>query len=111
MKFVFMKTYSSEFRVQKMADALGVTRSAYYAWKKRGESKRSKENGRLLGQIRVLHAGSHEIYGSRRIRGRNAGCPAPPAQTRTCSFSASGSSVVLASAPDDPRRMVGYSPQ
>ena len=67
MKFVFMKTYSSEFRVQKMADALGVTRSAYYAWKKRGESKRSKENGRLLGQIRVLHAESHEIYGSRRI--------------------------------------------
>jgi putative transposase len=67
MKFVFMKTYNSEFRVQKMADALGVTRSAYYAWKKRGESKRSKENGRLLGQIRVLHAGSHEIYGSRRI--------------------------------------------
>jgi transposase InsO family protein len=67
MKFVFMKTYNSEFRVQKMADALGVTRSAYYAWKKRGESQRSKENGRLLGQIRVLHAGSHEIYGSRRI--------------------------------------------
>jgi transposase InsO family protein len=62
-----MKTYSSEFRVQKMADALGVTRSAYYAWKKRGESQRSKENNRLLGQIRVLHARSHEIYGSRRI--------------------------------------------
>jgi putative transposase len=67
MKFVFMKTYCSEFRVQKMADALGVKRSAYYAWKKRGESQRSKENGRLLGQIRVLHAGSHQIYGSRRI--------------------------------------------
>jgi len=67
MKFVFMKTYSSEFRVQKMADALGVTRSAYYAWKRRGESQRAKENGRLLGQIRVLHAGSHRIYGSRRI--------------------------------------------
>lgn len=67
MKFGFMKNYSSEFRVQKMADALGVTRSAYYAWKRRGESQRSKENGRLLGQIRVLHAGSHRIYGSRRI--------------------------------------------
>jgi putative transposase len=67
MKFVFMKTYSSEFRVQKMADALGVTRSAYYAWKKRGESQRSKANGLLLSRIRVLHARSHEIYGSRRI--------------------------------------------
>jgi PAS domain S-box-containing protein len=34
----------------------------------------------------------HNIYG------RNAGYPAPPVQTRTCSFPASGSSVVLASA-------------
>jgi putative transposase len=67
MKFGFMKNYSSEFRVQKMADALGVTRSAYYAWKKRGESQRSKENGRLLGRIQILHARSHRIYGSRRI--------------------------------------------
>ena len=29
-------------------------------------------------------------------RGRNAGYPAPHAQTRTCGFPASGSSVVLA---------------
>ncbi len=67
MKFGFMKNYSSEFRVQKMADALGVTRSAYYAWKKRGESQRSKENSRLLGRIQFLHDRSHRSYGSRRI--------------------------------------------
>jgi hypothetical protein len=30
--------------------------------------------------------------------GRNAGYPAPPVQSRTCSFPASGSSVALASA-------------
>ena len=30
--------------------------------------------------------------------GRDAGYPAPPVQTRTCSFPASGSSVALASA-------------
>jgi len=34
-------------------------------------------------------------------RGRNAGYPAPPAQTRTCGFPASGSSVVLAFASND----------
>jgi putative transposase len=67
MKFGFMKNHSSEFRVQKMADALGVTRSAYYAWKKRGKSHRSKENDLLLSRIRTFHAGSHGIYGSRRI--------------------------------------------
>src|SRR5918999_3255720 len=32
------------------------------------------------------------------LRGRDAGYPAPPAQTRTCSIPASGSSVALASA-------------
>jgi putative transposase len=67
MKFGFMKNHSSEFRVQKMADALGVTRSAYYAWKGRGKSKRYKENVRLLIHIRAIHTRSREIYGSRRI--------------------------------------------
>jgi hypothetical protein len=37
-----------------------------------------------------------------RLYGRNAGYPAPPVQTRTCSFPASGSSVVLASAVQSP---------
>src|SRR6266852_4350964 len=31
------------------------------------------------------------------LYGRNAGCPAPPVQSRTCSFSASGSLVVTLS--------------
>lgn len=67
MKFIFMNQYRSEFRIQKMADVLGVTRSAYYAWMKRGKSRRSKENDRLINRIRALHTRSHEIYGSRRI--------------------------------------------
>jgi hypothetical protein len=58
------------------------------------------------------------------LYGRNAGYPAPPVQSRTCSFPASGSSVVLASAvqsqafrqtlsPVSPVSFgfVGYSPQ
>ena len=38
--------------------------------------------------------------------GRNAGYPAPPARTRTCSFPASGSSVVLAFASSNIARML-----
>jgi putative transposase len=67
MKYQFINTNSSEFRIKKMADALGVTRSAYYAWKKRGKSQRQTENNDLLSRILILHAGSHGIYGSRRI--------------------------------------------
>ena len=36
------------------------------------------------------------------LYGRHAGYPAPPVQTRTCSFPASGASVVLASAVQSP---------
>ena len=67
MKFIFMNHYRSEFRIRKMAEVLGVTRSAYYAWRKRGKSQRSKENDHLISRIRALHTRSHEIYGSRRI--------------------------------------------
>ncbi len=45
----------------------------------------------LLKSVRTLNR-------FRKLRGRNAGYPAPPAQSRTCGFPASGSSVVLASA-------------
>jgi len=67
MKFVFIKNFSSEFRIKKMADVLGVSRSAYYAWKKRGLSRWSIENNSLLERIQAIHARSHGIYGSRRI--------------------------------------------
>ncbi len=55
----------------------------------------------LPGQIcRPGHLGqlSHAagICNRRDSRGRDAGYPAPPAQTRMCSFTASGSSVALA---------------
>jgi hypothetical protein len=43
----------------------------------------------------VQHLGLHSAFPAISY-GRNASYPAPPAQTRTCSFPASGSSVVLA---------------
>ena len=49
--------------------------------------------GDSLGLDRTLG-----LSARRYLRGRDVGYPAPPAQTRTCSFPASGSSVVLASA-------------
>jgi putative transposase len=67
MKYEFMDCYRSEFRMQKMAEALVFSRSAYYAWKKRGVSKRKRANTQLLEEIRLIHLGSRMIYGSRRI--------------------------------------------
>jgi hypothetical protein len=48
-----------------------------------------RENASVRGGGRRRRSSRH---------GRDAGYPAPPVQTRTCSFPASGSSVALASA-------------
>jgi putative transposase len=50
-----------------MCEALHVSRSGYYAYIKRPESKRSKENRELLKTIKHIHEKSHRIYGSPRI--------------------------------------------
>lgn len=50
-----------------MCQALNVSRSGYYAYLKRPESKRSIENRKLVKTIQEIHAKSHRIYGSPQI--------------------------------------------
>ena len=47
-----------------MCQVLGISRSSYYAWKKRPESERVKRQNRILDEIRKIHADSHGIYGA-----------------------------------------------
>ena len=44
-----------------------VSKSGYYAWLKRPESKRNKENKQLVEQIRDIYQKSRQTYGSPRI--------------------------------------------
>ena len=50
-----------------MCQALHVSRSGYYAYINRPESKRSIENRKLLETIKDIHTSSHRIYGSPQI--------------------------------------------
>ncbi len=50
-----------------MCKLLEVSRSGFYAWLRRGESRRSRENRRLTALIRQEHEESRETYGSPRI--------------------------------------------
>lgn len=68
MRFEFMKKYEKELSVEKIAEVLGVSRSGYYDFLKKGESIRAKENNRLKAKIKDIHQKSHEIYGSPRIQ-------------------------------------------
>ena len=46
---------------------LRVSRSGYYAWQRRPESQRSRENRKLLVKIKEIHQQSRQNYGSPRV--------------------------------------------
>jgi putative transposase len=64
VKYRVMQRYGSHFEVAKMCQILMVSRSGYYAFLGRPESKRSKRQREVLEHIRRIHRESHEIYGS-----------------------------------------------
>ena len=50
-----------------MCEALNVSRSGYYAYINRSESKRSQENKKLLSTIIKIHESTRKVYGAPRI--------------------------------------------
>jgi transposase InsO family protein len=77
--FALMNAEKANHDVKRMCSALGVSRSGYYAWRARGESKRAAQDGVLLDEIVQVHAESRRLYGSPRVynelkqRGRHHG--------------------------------------
>jgi len=67
MKFRFISDHLETFNVGRMCMLLNVSRSGFYAWRKRPESRTSRENRALEDRIRLVHANSHGIYGAPRI--------------------------------------------
>jgi transposase InsO family protein len=61
-----------------MCRVLQVSVSGYYAWRKRGPSRRAQADARLVEQMRQVHAASRQTYGSPRIhaalRRQGIGC-------------------------------------
>jgi len=62
-----MKEYQGVFRIAAMCRVLQVSTSGYYAWNRRGESQRSRENRTLLAQIKAIHKESRRSYGPLRV--------------------------------------------
>lgn len=56
------------YPVKMMCRALKVSRSGYYAWRSRPESKRARADRELTRIIRRIHAESRGVYGSPKIR-------------------------------------------
>ncbi len=67
MKFSFVQEHRGAFRVGMMCKVLKVSRSGYYAWRKRVPSRREIEDRSHARAIREVHRESRGTYGSPRI--------------------------------------------
>lgn len=62
-----MKKHSLEFPIEKMAKIFKVSRSGYYKFINKKESRRSVHNKKLIEKIKLIHNQKRQVYGSPRI--------------------------------------------
>jgi putative transposase len=65
--FEFIAAKKAEHPVKTMCRVLDVSRSGYHAWARRAPSRRAREDARLTGRIREIHAANRRVYGSPRV--------------------------------------------
>jgi putative transposase len=61
MRYHMIERCRDAFPVWMMCRSLGVSPSGYYDWRGRPLSARAKDNQRLLGSIRAMHAESDGV--------------------------------------------------
>ncbi|MDC7226029.1 MAG: IS3 family transposase [Spirochaetales bacterium] len=67
VRYVFIKSNRTEFRIVSMCRVLKVHRSGFYAWLNKPKSARQIEDERILKQIKHFWDESDKVYGSPRI--------------------------------------------
>jgi len=65
--YELVQSEKAHFPVDALCAAVGVSRSAFYAWSKSTPSKRQVANERLLAEIRAIHSEHEARYGSPRV--------------------------------------------
>ena len=67
MKFAFIREHCRTWPVGVICRVLKVSRSGFYAWRKRPASARARRQQELLEKIRIAHQENQELYGSPRV--------------------------------------------
>lgn len=67
MKFGFVAKHRGAWPVSMMCEALGVSRSGFYGWLTRPQSRRSREDEQLGRAARQCFIDSDRTYGARRV--------------------------------------------
>ena len=67
MRFQFIKENEDAFEVAAMCETFNVSRSGYYAWKKRPASETAQRAESLTAEIEEIHLKRKGVYGSPRV--------------------------------------------
>ena len=67
MIFGFIQAHRHEFRVSKMCEVLGVSKSGFYQWLKHAPTPQQERKAQLKRQIKKIHKQSKTRYGSPKI--------------------------------------------
>ena len=65
--FLFVAKEKACHPIATMCRVLGVSTSGYYAWRKRGPSRRAQRDRELMEYIRHIHQSSRGVYGGPRV--------------------------------------------
>jgi len=68
VKFGFIAAEKAHYPVRMLCEVLGVSRSGFYAWRKREPSRRAQEDERLKCHVIAAFKASRQTYGSPRIK-------------------------------------------
>jgi hypothetical protein len=72
MKYQFITKNQGKYSVGQVCVLLGISRSGYYAWKKRKPGQREHEKQALIDHIRRVHRRSRRTYGSPRVHAQSS---------------------------------------
>lgn len=67
MRFLFIRAEKAKYPLTVLCRLLEVSKSGYYAFEKRGPSKRASADQELTIQIQAGHQKSRQTYGSPRV--------------------------------------------
>src|SRR5262249_35675497 len=67
VRFVFIDAEKAQYPIGVLCDVLQVSRSGFYAWRRRGPSARAKEDEKLAVEIAAVHKRTKGRYGSPRV--------------------------------------------
>jgi putative transposase len=68
MRYVKIEAMRPEYPVAMICATLEVSESGYHAWRSRGASKRSQEEGKLCAQIAAAHVRTRQTYAPERLQ-------------------------------------------